>query len=211
MTSDPGTIMFLIGLLVSASEWNSSGDISLIKGYFKHSDGRFCFASECVDINVTPDKRQILLQEEKLLLAVLKTSLMGMFDGDAGRLSISQQPLVGVEGKKLWCRNGFRDVAVVVLPSEPWARSKTSSSRKKGRATLESELVKKSMSRCLLHGDVLWPGRGLWLQARSVPELQGSRCWRCCLFSRACPGGGGLWRPVPVVSPHIAELIWLLE
>nr|XP_019572025.1 PREDICTED: mismatch repair endonuclease PMS2 isoform X1 [Rhinolophus sinicus] len=54
--------------------------------------------SECVDINVTPDKRQILLQEEKLLLAVLKTSLMGMFDNDANKLNISQQPLLDIEG-----------------------------------------------------------------------------------------------------------------
>ncbi|KAM5301671.1 mismatch repair endonuclease PMS2 isoform 1-T1 [Glossophaga mutica] len=57
--------------------------------------------SECVDINVTPDKRQILLQEERLLLAVLKTSLTGMFDSDAGRLSARQQPLVGVEGRPI--------------------------------------------------------------------------------------------------------------
>ncbi|XP_076996694.1 mismatch repair endonuclease PMS2 isoform X2 [Tamandua tetradactyla] len=54
--------------------------------------------SECVDINVTPDKRQILLQEEKLLLAVLKTSLIGMFDSDVNKLNVSQQPLLNVEG-----------------------------------------------------------------------------------------------------------------
>nr|XP_021507441.1 mismatch repair endonuclease PMS2 [Meriones unguiculatus] len=54
--------------------------------------------SEHVDINVTPDKRQILLQEEKLLLAVLKTSLIGMFDSDANKLSVNQQPLLDVEG-----------------------------------------------------------------------------------------------------------------
>ncbi|XP_032250029.1 mismatch repair endonuclease PMS2 isoform X3 [Phoca vitulina] len=54
--------------------------------------------SECVDINVTPDKRQILLQEEKLLLAVLKTSLVGMFDSDINKLSVSQQPLLDMEG-----------------------------------------------------------------------------------------------------------------
>ncbi|XP_076779731.1 mismatch repair endonuclease PMS2 isoform X2 [Arvicanthis niloticus] len=54
--------------------------------------------SECVDINVTPDKRQILLQDEKLLLAVLKTSLIGMFDGDANKLNVNQQPLLDVEG-----------------------------------------------------------------------------------------------------------------
>lgn len=54
--------------------------------------------SECVDINVTPDKRQILLQEEKLLLAILKTSLIGMFDNDATKLTVSQQPLLDIEG-----------------------------------------------------------------------------------------------------------------
>ncbi|XP_066198394.1 mismatch repair endonuclease PMS2 isoform X3 [Saccopteryx leptura] len=52
----------------------------------------------CVDINVTPDKRQIFLQEEKLLLAVLKTSLIGMFDGDVNKLNVRQQPLLDVEG-----------------------------------------------------------------------------------------------------------------
>ncbi|XP_059105102.1 mismatch repair endonuclease PMS2 isoform X3 [Peromyscus eremicus] len=54
--------------------------------------------SECVDINVTPDKRQILLQEEKLLLAILKTSLIGMFDSDANKLNVNQQPLLDIEG-----------------------------------------------------------------------------------------------------------------
>nr|XP_021527368.1 mismatch repair endonuclease PMS2 isoform X4 [Aotus nancymaae] len=54
--------------------------------------------AECVDINVTPDKRQILLQEEKLLLAVLKTSLIGMFDSDVNKLNVSQQPLLDIGG-----------------------------------------------------------------------------------------------------------------
>ncbi|XP_006859821.1 PREDICTED: mismatch repair endonuclease PMS2 [Chrysochloris asiatica] len=54
--------------------------------------------SECVDINVTPDKRQLLLQEEKLLLAILKTSLVGMFDSDAHKLNVNQQLLLNVEG-----------------------------------------------------------------------------------------------------------------
>ncbi|XP_003934288.1 mismatch repair endonuclease PMS2 isoform X1 [Saimiri boliviensis] len=54
--------------------------------------------AECVDINVTPDKRQILLQEEKLLLAVLKTSLVGMFDSDVNKLNVSQQPLLDIGG-----------------------------------------------------------------------------------------------------------------
>ncbi|NXI50555.1 PMS2 endonuclease, partial [Chloroceryle aenea] len=49
--------------------------------------------SECIDINVTPDKRQILLQEEKLLLAILKTSLMEMFGSDVNKLNVNQKLL----------------------------------------------------------------------------------------------------------------------
>ncbi|CAH2307137.1 mismatch repair endonuclease PMS2 [Pelobates cultripes] len=49
-----------------------------------------CVNSECVDINVTPDKRQILLQEEKLLLAVLKTSLIAMYSGNVNKLDVNQ-------------------------------------------------------------------------------------------------------------------------
>lgn len=75
------------------------GEIS-VKNEFKHNKYPFFFAVECVDINVTPDKRQILLQEEKLLLAVLKSSLIGMFDSDVSKLNVSQQPLLDVEGKK---------------------------------------------------------------------------------------------------------------
>ncbi|XP_040430455.1 mismatch repair endonuclease PMS2 isoform X1 [Cygnus olor] len=52
-----------------------------------------CVDSECVDINVTPDKRQILLQEEKLLLAILKTSLMEMFGSDLNKLNVNQKLL----------------------------------------------------------------------------------------------------------------------
>ncbi|KFQ18344.1 Mismatch repair endonuclease PMS2, partial [Merops nubicus] len=48
---------------------------------------------ECIDINVTPDKRQILLQEEKLLLAILKTSLMEMFGSDVNKLNVNQKLL----------------------------------------------------------------------------------------------------------------------
>ncbi|NXS60302.1 PMS2 endonuclease, partial [Brachypteracias leptosomus] len=52
-----------------------------------------CVDSECIDINVTPDKRQILLQEEKLLLAILKTSLMEMFGSDVNKLNVNQKLL----------------------------------------------------------------------------------------------------------------------
>ncbi|CAN9508609.1 unnamed protein product [Ophioblennius macclurei] len=49
-------------------------------------------ASECVDVNVTPDKRQIFLQEEKLLLAILKTSLVAMFEAGVNKISMMYTP-----------------------------------------------------------------------------------------------------------------------
>lgn len=49
-------------------------------------------ASECVDVNVTPDKRQIFLQDEKLLLATLKSSLVAMFETGVNRISLISPP-----------------------------------------------------------------------------------------------------------------------
>ncbi|KAG7491853.1 hypothetical protein MATL_G00007990 [Megalops atlanticus] len=46
-------------------------------------------ASDCVDVNVTPDKRQIFLQEEKLLLAILKSSLIAMYEGGVNKISLT--------------------------------------------------------------------------------------------------------------------------
>uniref|UniRef100_A0A673AM33 Mismatch repair endonuclease PMS2 n=1 Tax=Sphaeramia orbicularis TaxID=375764 RepID=A0A673AM33_9TELE len=49
-------------------------------------------ASDCVDVNVTPDKRQIFLQEEKLLLAILKTSLINMYEAGVNKISLNYTP-----------------------------------------------------------------------------------------------------------------------
>ncbi|XP_017273786.1 mismatch repair endonuclease PMS2 [Kryptolebias marmoratus] len=49
-------------------------------------------APECVDVNVTPDKRQIFLQEEKLLLAILKTSLITMYEAGVNKISLNFTP-----------------------------------------------------------------------------------------------------------------------
>ncbi|XP_076154578.1 mismatch repair endonuclease PMS2 isoform X2 [Alosa pseudoharengus] len=53
-------------------------------------------ASECVDVNVTPDKRQIFLQEEKLLLATLKSSLIAMFETGVNKISLVSHPAPSV-------------------------------------------------------------------------------------------------------------------
>uniref|UniRef100_A0A8B9HNC9 Mismatch repair endonuclease PMS2 n=1 Tax=Astyanax mexicanus TaxID=7994 RepID=A0A8B9HNC9_ASTMX len=49
-------------------------------------------ASECVDVNVTPDKRQIFLQEEKFLLAILKSSLISMYETGVNKISLNHTP-----------------------------------------------------------------------------------------------------------------------
>ncbi|XP_076616947.1 mismatch repair endonuclease PMS2 isoform X2 [Chaetodon auriga] len=53
-------------------------------------------SSECVDVNVTPDKRQIFLQEEKLLLAVLKTSLINMYEAGVNKISLNYTPIPSI-------------------------------------------------------------------------------------------------------------------
>lgn len=54
-----------------------------------------CFVfTECVDVNVTPDKRQIFLQEEKLLLAILKTSLITMYEARVNKISLNNTPML---------------------------------------------------------------------------------------------------------------------
>lgn len=68
------------------------------KLFFTYNAVVFLFSLECVDINVTPDKRQILLQEEKLLLAILKTSLMEMFGSDVNKLNVNHK-LLDIAGR----------------------------------------------------------------------------------------------------------------
>ncbi|XP_035261656.1 mismatch repair endonuclease PMS2 isoform X2 [Anguilla anguilla] len=50
-------------------------------------------ASDCVDVNVTPDKRQIFLQEEKLLLATVKSSMIAMYETGVNKISLSHTTL----------------------------------------------------------------------------------------------------------------------
>lgn len=46
-------------------------------------------------MNVTPDKRQIFLQEEKLLLAILKTSLINMYEVEVNKISLNYMSIPG--------------------------------------------------------------------------------------------------------------------
>ncbi|XP_068161340.1 mismatch repair endonuclease PMS2 [Antennarius striatus] len=61
-------------------------------------------ASECVDVNVTPDKRQIFLQEEKLLLSILKTSLINMYESGVNKISLNSTSAHNTNLKSDVCR-----------------------------------------------------------------------------------------------------------
>ena len=55
------------------------------------------FLSDGVDVNVTPDKRQVFVQEEKVLLATIKSSLRRMFDGGTASFDVNQNPLMQIK------------------------------------------------------------------------------------------------------------------
>ncbi|KAM9832339.1 mismatch repair endonuclease PMS2 [Neosynchiropus ocellatus] len=69
-------------------------------------------ASDCVDVNVTPDKRQIFLQEEKLLLATLKSSLISMFETGVNKFTLNYTPSVAIS------KTADSKLGVTVLPSQ---------------------------------------------------------------------------------------------
>ncbi|XP_068723012.1 mismatch repair endonuclease PMS2-like [Montipora capricornis] len=54
-------------------------------------------ARDGVDVNVTPDKRQVFVQEEKVLLAILKTSLKKMFDPGTALFDVNQRPFTQIK------------------------------------------------------------------------------------------------------------------
>ncbi|XP_029953214.1 mismatch repair endonuclease PMS2 [Salarias fasciatus] len=76
-------------------------------------------ASECVDVNVTPDKRQIFLQEEKLLLTILKSSLVAMYEAGVNKLSMNYTPSPSSSGDlhQGVSSNGSRDESAETVPA----------------------------------------------------------------------------------------------
>ena len=69
---------------------NSSTILLIIPVFTDHRTILFLWIfSESVDVNVTPDKRQVFLQSEKLLLATVKVLDIGYFCTYAPRLDIS--------------------------------------------------------------------------------------------------------------------------
>lgn len=59
--------------------------------------GCFLFLSDGVDVNVTPDKRQVFVQNEKALLVTIRTSLKKMFDPSTASFNINQKPLMQIK------------------------------------------------------------------------------------------------------------------
>ncbi|CAG2193985.1 PMS2 [Mytilus edulis] len=54
---------------------------------------------ESVDVNVTPDKRQVFIENEKILLAVIKTSLIEMFEPTASVYNVNTCTLQNLGNK----------------------------------------------------------------------------------------------------------------
>ena len=50
-----------------------------------------------MDVNVTPDKRQVFVQEEKVLLATVRTSLKKMYDPSTASFDINDKPLTQIK------------------------------------------------------------------------------------------------------------------
>ncbi|NXK34937.1 PMS2 endonuclease, partial [Piprites chloris] len=97
--------------------------------------------SECVDINVTPDKRQILLQEEKFLLAILKTSLMEMFGSDVNKLTVNQKLLDIAGNLKKTLPEETEETQVEMLSD-----SETESPGREGKRTMTLARLRESFS-----------------------------------------------------------------
>ena len=57
----------------------------------------FSFKSDGVDVNVTPGKRQVFVQEEKVLLATIKSSLRKMFDGPTVLFDVNNKPVMQIK------------------------------------------------------------------------------------------------------------------
>ena len=96
-----------------------------------------------VDVNVTPDKRQLFIQHEKLLLATIKASLLHMFNGTAGQYeynnrdaTAARMPVAKVEST---CINDAGDTSVLQQPYAAPPISVTSSVAQ-GRSLITSVL-----------------------------------------------------------------------
>ncbi|XP_033756815.1 mismatch repair endonuclease PMS2-like isoform X2 [Pecten maximus] len=58
-------------------------------------------ATDAIDVNVTPDKRQIFLQEEKHLLATIKTSLLSLYQPMSGVLPLNPVQTTHIGGAEM--------------------------------------------------------------------------------------------------------------
>ncbi|XP_039286166.1 mismatch repair endonuclease PMS2 [Nilaparvata lugens] len=75
-------------------------------------------ARNCVDVNVTPDKRQIFLDNEKLLLAVIKETLLKLFESIPSTFKINNVPssITGSTNAKLSSLWSFKEKQAIEYP-----------------------------------------------------------------------------------------------
>eukprot|EP00112_Aurelia_sp_Birch-Aquarium-sp1_P009719 Seg2114.2 transcript_id=Seg2114.2/GoldUCD/mRNA.D3Y31 product="Mismatch repair endonuclease PMS2" protein_id=Seg2114.2/GoldUCD/D3Y31 len=100
--------------------------------------------SELVDVNITPDKRQIFIQNEKLLLATLKTSLLNMFQDTAGSYDLNTKSPGTLSDKRTNINETESPTASEVAGSPVCNSSLNSSqSQSSGMESKEGELSEK--------------------------------------------------------------------
>jgi DNA mismatch repair ATPase MutL len=69
--------------------------ISILFLSLRVSKGQYRTERESVDVNITPDKRQVLLQNERFLCALLKKSLTALYESSPACLPLAPNPLQG--------------------------------------------------------------------------------------------------------------------
>ncbi|XP_066935235.1 mismatch repair endonuclease PMS2-like [Clytia hemisphaerica] len=74
--------------------------------YHRYNNNQYPFVfleiltnKDLVDVNITPDKRQVMLQQEKVLYALIKTSLKSMFDQQASLFVDQSQNRNNIDGR----------------------------------------------------------------------------------------------------------------
>ena len=126
-----------------------------------------------MDVNVTPDKRQVFVQEEKVLLATIRTSLRKMFDPSTASFDVNQKPLMQIklsatsfvprscdedsrENEELHC-SGIKQDEMVLDSHPPPMPSKANSEKvkfpslssfKRKFSSLDEDLVNKTKEPC---------------------------------------------------------------
>ncbi len=94
---DSWLVCWLGGQLVAWCDRQSVGHLQDRDNILSSKRNIFSLLLDLVDVNVTPDKRQVFLQQEKLLFATVKSSLKAMYDPGASNYETNQKPFTQIK------------------------------------------------------------------------------------------------------------------